>query len=206
MDDTKEPAGKKKWTSAEKRARTAELKAEREARCLALEATWKAQVDEHFRFLETDYGFHFVSVDGSHWWATVVAYQSPLVQVTVDRSIESDCVEMTLTRLVHGQVPAYPIPYQIDTPVNHLYFSYVLHNRAPEVNGQLAALTGLSDEQLQRSLAWHADALRTYCDDVLRGNLGIFDEEAKRRRQRAAERHQKDQERLATGETTQTDN
>jgi hypothetical protein len=184
MGDSPEPTGKKKLTSAERRARTAFLKAEREARRLALEEEWKAQVAAHFGYLESEYGFHFVSVDGSNWWGTVVRYQSSLLQVMIDRSVESDSVELTLIRLVDGKVPE---DLNFGMPVNLVCFLPALNKRAPEEHEQLRALKGLSDEQVEHSLALHADALRTYLDDVLRGNLTVFDEETERRRQKSQE-------------------
>jgi hypothetical protein len=202
MGDTQDPERKKKRTSAERRARTAFLKAEREARQLALEAKWQVQVAAHFGYLETEYGFRFVSVDGSSWWGTFVRYQSPLLQVMIDRSVESDGVELTLIRLVDGRVPEYPIPYEIGMPINFIYFLSVLTERAPEEHEKLRALRGLNDEQLERSLALHADALRTYCDDALRGNLTVFDEETERRRQSTLERlRQKEREQVREGGT-----
>lgn len=201
MGDEQEPKGKKKLTSAERRARTAFLKAEREARRLALEEKWKAQVAPHFGYLEAEYGFHFVSVDGSNWWGTWVHYQSPLLQVEISRSVESDCVDLRLIRLVDGQVPEDP---HFGMPVNLIYFHVALYERAPEEYEKLRLLKGLSDEQLERSLALQAEALRTYFDDVLRGDFTIFDEETERRRQRALERlRQKEQEQAREESATQ---
>lgn len=202
MGDTQKPVGKKKLTSAERRARTAFLKAEREARRLALEEEWKAQVAPHFGYLETDYDFHFVRVDGSNWWGTWVQYQSPLLQVEISRSVESDCVELRLIRLVDGQVPE---DLHFGMPVNLLYFAFELKKRAPaEEYENLISLKGLSDVQLERSLALHAAALRIYFDDVLRGDLTIFDEETEQRRQRALQRlRQEEQERARESSATQ---
>ncbi|HZC05184.1 MAG TPA: hypothetical protein VE338_06055 [Ktedonobacterales bacterium] len=218
MSDTQKPQGKKKLTSAERRARTAFLKAEREARQRVLEEKWKAQVGERFGYLETEYGFHFAGVDGSNWWGTYVYYRSPLLQVEIDRSVESGGVELNLIRLVDGQVPdpRYPLVYEIGMPVNFIYFDAALRERVPEEYEKIAALPqeyakrsrdiGLTDEMLERKLALHADALRAYFDDVLRGDLTIFDEETERWRQRKVEHlRQRQQDQAQKGCATPPD-
>ncbi len=170
----------KQMTSAEKRARSAFLKAGREARQREREEKWKAQVAAHFGYLETEYDFHFVSVDGSNWWGTFVYYQSPLLQLQFDRSVEFDSVEIQLARLIDGRVPQYPIFVNPDTPINHIYLNQVLSERAPEESEKLLAMRGLSDEQVERSLACQSEVLRTYCDDILRGEFAIYDVIAER--------------------------
>lgn len=187
MADEAQPPGKKKRTSAEKRARTAFLKAAREARQRTLEATWKAQVAEHFGFLESEYGFRFVSVDGSNWWGTEARYRSPLLQIVIDRSVESNGVELYLDRLVDGEVRPYPPEYHLGMPVRRIYFISVLSERIPKAQQQLKALKGLCDKQLERTLDYHANALRILCEDLLRGDLTMFDVETERRRQYALE-------------------
>jgi hypothetical protein len=192
MDDARKPAGKKKLTSAERRARTAFLKAEREARRLAREEDWKTLVVPHFGYLETDYNFQFVGVDGANWWGTFVRYQSHLLQVEIDASIEFQGLEVELFRLEDGQVPK---DLYFSETVNRINFLTALEDRAPAAYEQLRAQRGLSDEQVNSTLAMFAEALRTYFDDVLRGNLTIFDEATERRRQHALERlRQKEQE------------
>ncbi len=190
MSDTVERKPWKQMTSAEKRARSAFLKAERKARRLALEEKWKTQVAAHFDYLETDYGFHFVSVDGSKWWGTYVYYQSPLLQIQFDLSVEFDSVEIQIARLIDGQVPKYPIFINPDTPINHIYLNQVLSERAPEESEKLLAMRGLGEEQVERSLAFQSGVLRSYCDDILRGDFAIFDMIAEQLHQNAREHPQ----------------
>lgn len=190
MGDTQERKPWKQMTSAEKRARSAFLKAKREAERLALEEQWKAQVAAHFGYLETDYGFHFTGVDGSKWWGTFVYYQSPLHQIRFDRSVEFDSVEIQIVRLIDGQVPEYPIFINPDTPINHIYLNQVLSERAPEESEKLLAMRGLSEEQVERSLAFQSGALRNYCADILRGDFAIFEVITDQLHQHARERPQ----------------
>jgi hypothetical protein len=175
MGSAKGNAGKKPLTSAERRARAAARKAEREARQREREATWATHVAAHFSFLETAYGFHVASADGASWWQTTVRYDSPLLAVRIDNSVEFERVEVWLIRLVDGQLPEYPIFINPDTPINYVILDRVLQNRAPQEAERLLELKGLSDEQVDRSLVFLSDMLRAYCDDVLRGDFAIFD-------------------------------
>jgi hypothetical protein len=175
MNGAKDNAGKKPLTSNEKRARDKARRAERKARLKEREETWSAQVVAHFSFLETTYGFHFASVDGSSWWQTTVRYDSPPLAVRIDKSVEFERVEVWLIRLVDGQLPEYPIFVNPDTPIDYVILDRVLQNRAPQETERLLELKGLSDEQVERSLVFLSEMLRTYCDDVLRGDFAIFE-------------------------------
>src|SRR5690242_4431183 len=175
MAGTKDNAGKKPLTSEEKRARGKARRDERKARLKEREETWRAQVAAHFSFLETTYGFHVASVDGASWWQTTVRYDSPTLAVRIDKSVEFERVEVWLIRLVDEQLPEYPIFINPDTPINYVILDRVLQNRAPQEAERLVNLRGLDDEQVERSLVFQAQAIRAYCDDVLRGDFAIFD-------------------------------
>ncbi|HEU4783181.1 MAG TPA: hypothetical protein VFS83_07575 [Ktedonobacterales bacterium] len=175
MGGAKNNGGKKPLTSEEKRERARVRRAERMAQLREREEVWKAQVADHFGFLETTYGFHFANVDGSSWWQTTVRYDSPLLAVRIDNSVEFERVEVWLIRLVDGQLPEYPIFINPDTPFNYVILDRALQVRAPQEAEGLLELKGLEDEQVERSLVFLADALRVYCDDVLRGDFAIFD-------------------------------
>jgi hypothetical protein len=190
MADKKDAGGKKPLTSAEKRKRAKARKAEREARRREKEDTWKSQVAAHFGFLETTYGFHFAQVDGSDWWETSVRYDSPLLAIKIDKSAEFLRVELCLIRLVDGQMPEYPIFINPDTPIFYVFIGKVLEERAPREAEKLRKLTGISDEEVERSLAFLAQALPAYCDDVLRGDFSICDMIADKMHQQAREHPQ----------------
>lgn len=175
MGNTRGIGAKNPLTSDEKRKRARTLREKRKARKLAAEEAWKAQVATHFGFLETTYGFHFANVDGSSWWQTTVRYDSPLLAVRIDNSVEFERVEVWLTRLVDGQLPEYPVFINPDTPINYVILDRVLQVRAPQKAETLIELKGLNGEQVERSLVFLADALQEYCDDVLRGDFAIFD-------------------------------
>lgn len=190
MSNKKETGGKKPLTSAEKRERASARKAEREAWQQKKEDAWKAQVAAHFGFLEATYGFYFAQVDGSSWWQTSVRYDSPLLAVKIDKSVEFDRVEVWLIRLPDGHLPEYPIFINPDTPVNYVILDKVLQKRATQEAERLRELAGISDEQVERSLAFLSHALATYCDDVLRGDFSIFDVIAEQMHQQAREHPQ----------------
>jgi len=190
MDGAKNNAGKKPLTSDEKRARDKARRAEQEARLKEREEVWKAQVADHFGFLETTYGFHFASVDRASWWQTTVRYDAPTLAVRIDKSVEFERVKVWLIRLVDGRLPEYPIFINPDTPINYVILDRVLQNRAPHEAERLANMRGLHDEQVERSLVFLSDMLRTYCDDVLRGDFAIFDVIAEQMYQEAREHPQ----------------
>ena len=185
MDGARDNGDKKPLTSDEKRARDKARRAERKARLKEREAAWRAQVAAHFSFLETMYGFHFASVDGVNWWQTTVRYDSPALAVRIDKSVEFERVEVWLIRLVDGQLPEYPIFVNPDTPINYVVLDRVLQNRAPQEAQKLDGLRGLTGEQVDRSLVFLSDMLRTHCDDVLRGDFALFDVIAEQMHQEA---------------------
>lgn len=190
MGDTQERKPWKQMTSAEKRARRALLKAEWEARRLAEEENWKAQVAAHFGYLETEYGFRFATADASKWWETYLLYTSPFLAIKVARSVEFDCVELWLIRLVDGQIPEYPIFINPDTPINYVMLDRVVAERAPKEAEKFHTLRGLSDEQVENTLRFLAAALHAFGDDALRGNFAIFDMIAEQLHQNAREHPQ----------------
>jgi len=175
MGNFRDTRDKNPLPNDEKRLRDKVRRAERKARLKEREETWRAQVATHFSFLEATYGFHFASVDGASWWQTTVRYDSPTLAVRIDKSVEFERVEVWLIRLVDGRVPEYPIFINPDTPINYVILDRVLQNRAPQDAENLANLRGLNDEQVERSLGFLAQAIRAYCDDVLRGDFAIFD-------------------------------
>ena len=166
------------------------LRATRKERRLAAEERWKAQVAAHFGFLETAYGFHFAKVDGSSWWQTTVRYDAALLAVRIDKSVEFERVEVWLIRLVDGQLPKYPIFINPETPINYVILDRVLHYRGPQEAEKLAGLKGLTDDRVEGSLIFLANALRTYCDDVLRGDFALFEIIAEQIHQQAREHPQ----------------
>jgi len=62
--------------------------------------------------------------------------------------------------------------------------------RAPHEAQRLRELQGLSDREVERTLVFLSDMLRTYCNDVLRGDFAIFDVVAEQIHQEAREHPQ----------------
>ena len=173
-----DPVKRKPWkqmTSAERRARTTFLKVESEARRLAREEQWKAQVASHFGYLETEYGFHLAEANAKSGWETFVRYESSFLAVKVARSVEFNSAELWLIRLVNGRVPEYPVFIYPDTPINYVMLDTVVSRRSPEAAAPFHSLRGLSEEEIERTLMFLATALRAYADDVLRGDFAILD-------------------------------
>lgn len=151
-------------------ARAAARATERKAK----ENAWQAVVERHFDYLRTRYGFHVASVDASSWWQTRLVYQTGVLAVAVDRSVEFNRVEVCLIRLVDGAIPPYPIFITPDTAVHYFWLDSLLAARAPHLIPALREVAGLRDEQIEHDLKFLASAVEKHAADVLRGDFAIF--------------------------------
>jgi hypothetical protein len=158
------PDAKRKEREA---ARRAAQKAEAEA--------WRAKVDQHFAYLRTAYGFRITSADASSFWLTRVVYQSDVAAVAVDRSVEFERVEVSVMRLVDGQLPEYPVFILPDTVINQTLFDNILMITNPTLLDQLNGLKGLDDDQIEKNLAFLARTLEENVSAFLNGDLSIFE-------------------------------
>ena len=155
---------------AKRQARAAARRAAQRAEAEA----WRAQVDRHFAYLRTTYGFRITSADASSVWVTRVVYQTDMAAVRVDRSFEFQRVELSVMRLVDGRLPEYPIFILPDTVINQTLFDSILMIRSPHLLEQLHELTGLDDEHIEASLAFLARTVEEIVPDFLTGDLSIF--------------------------------
>jgi hypothetical protein len=176
MDEKPKKKPWKEMTYAEKKARSAFVKAERAARKLEAETRWKELVAPHARFLEVEYGFHFTSVEYPAWDLITAKYQSAILQVAFEQWIDSDSVDISLTRLVDGALPQRTLSNDQVYVFNSTHMWLVLQKRAPDESAKLSAIRGLDHDSLGRGLAANSAALRAYCDDILRGNFTFFDD------------------------------
>ena len=133
---------------------------------------WRQRVGAHFSFLE-EHGFHKPTADDSSWWATIAQYSSDRSAVRVSRSVEFQRSEVHLIRLVDGTVPPYPI-WVTSAPIDWTLLDNVLIARAPELYRVGALLKGLSDDDVERQLAFWASALRSVAPEFLEGDLTLF--------------------------------
>jgi hypothetical protein len=148
---------------------------------------WERRVREHFDFL-VEHGFRFDRVEASSW-ATTAFYLSPTLGLEMTRSVEFDRVEITLLRLVHGELPEYEV-WVTDSPLNRVLFDNVLIARAPELDEASRGLKGLSSDEEDKQLRFWADALRSVAPDFLDGDDAALREGEQVVRQRVAENPQ----------------
>jgi hypothetical protein len=148
---------------------------------------WERRVREHFDFL-VEHGFRFDRVEASSW-ATTAFYLSPTLVLEMTRSVEFDRVEITLLRLVHGELPEYEV-WVTDSPRNRVLFDNVLIARALELDEASRALKGLSSDEEDKQLRFWADALRSVAPDFLDGDDAALREGEQVVRQRVAENPQ----------------
>ena len=100
-----------------------------------------------------------------------------------------DRVEITLVRLVEGELPEYEV-WVTDSPRNRVLFDNVLIARAPDVDEASRALSGLSRGDEEEQLRFWADALRSVAPDFLEGDDAPLREGEQVVRQRVAENPQ----------------
>jgi hypothetical protein len=146
---------------------------------------WERRVRGHFDFL-VDHGFRFDHVDHS-FWATTAIYASSALALEVTRSVEFSRVELTLLRLVDGQLPEAEI-WVTDRPINRTLFDNVLAARAPNLTEEVR--TGLSKREVETQLRLWADLLRSVAPDFLEGSDAAIVEAGCVVRQRVAENPQ----------------
>ena len=139
----------------------------------------------HFDFL-IDHGFRFDHVE-EDWWATSAIYLSPTLGVEVTSSVEFDRVEVTLLRLIAGQVPR-PDVWVTDRPIDRALFDNVLVVRAAHLVGQVP--TGLSKRVVEEQLRLWAELLRSVTGDFLEGDDAAIVEAEQVVRDRVAENPQ----------------
>jgi len=146
---------------------------------------WERCVRSHFDFL-LESGFRFDHVDHSFWETTAV-YVSSTLGLEVTRSVEFSRVEITLLRLIDGQLPE-PEVWVTDRPINRTLFDNVLVARAPNLAEDVPM--GLSKRGVQTQLRLSAELLRSVAPDFLQGDDTAIVEAEQVVRQRVAENPQ----------------
>lgn len=149
---------------------------------------WLQQVEPHFGFLR-EHGFTRVATDDSSFWSFRVRYASPHAAVQVAKSNEFTRVEVSLIRLVDGDVPPYPIWITSDR-VDHALLDTVLEVRDKALLREAARMGGLVPEDVERQLSFWAATLREVAPEFLEGDLSAIDEAEAVVRQRVAEHPQ----------------
>jgi hypothetical protein len=142
---------------------------------------WERRVRAHFDFL-LDSGFRYDHVDHGVW-ATTAVYLSSTLGVEVTQSVEFSRVEISLLRLVEGQLPE-PEIWVTDRPINRTLFENVLLARAPNLADELP--TGLSKREVETQLRLWANLLRSVAPDFLKGDDAAILEAEQVVRQRVA--------------------
>ena len=126
---------------------------------------WAALVGRHFTFLG-EVGFRLDHIE-EKWWATSAVYRSDALGLEVTRSVEFGRVELTLLRLVDGELPEVEV-WVSEAPLNRVLFDNVLEARQPELLHELG--NGLSEGEVEAQLARYAELLRNVVPDFLEGS------------------------------------
>lgn len=161
---------------AEKSQRSADRKRRAQERALrerAAAEAWQAQVDAHFGFLRTDYGFTDVVTDASSVWETFVIYRSVTTAVKIVRSVEFDRVEAEVEHLgerVQSSAAGVGTKRRL---AERFWIESLLELRAPELFAQVRAIKGLGEGEVEQSLQLLSEGLAKHGDDVLRGDFAV---------------------------------
>src|SRR4051794_40006826 len=123
---------------------------------------WASLVGRHFKYL-SDFRFRLDHVE-EKWWATSAVYRSDALGLEVTRSVEFGRVELTLLRLVDGELPEVEV-WVSEARVNRVLFDNVIEARQSELLNDLG--NGLSDEEVEAQLARYAELLRILVPDFL---------------------------------------
>ena len=115
-----------------------------------------------------------IATDDSTNWEISVTYARDPSAVVVRYSVEFDRVEVELIRLVNGKVPNVPIFVHAETPINRALLDDLLILKAPSEADELKTLSGLSKASVERSLRFHAQAVRRYASEFLEGDTEVF--------------------------------
>lgn len=148
-------------------------------------ARWRSEVETR---LGAVLGAHSLSLrsESSDNWGQRVVYANATTGLIVHSSIEFNRVEVSLVRLVEGEVPPYPI-FVSNTPVLHQFLiDNLLALRAPELIHELRKLVGLGGKERDRQLTAYGHWLDQYAGDVLDGDFTAFAEMEREVRRRVA--------------------
>ena len=132
---------------------------------------WAKRVRPHFDFL-ADHGFTLADINAETWWQVAVTDRSAVSAVEVTLSVEFQRVELSLLRLVGGELPEYPVFIVDSVPVNTFLADWLL-----ELRGDPARQPGrgLEPVEVEAQLAFWAAALRDHGADFLAGDLAVLD-------------------------------
>jgi hypothetical protein len=133
---------------------------------------WAKHVRPHFDFL-IDHGFTMTGIEARNWWQVTVTYRSDVSAVVVALSFEYLRVEVSVLRLVDGELPAYPIFVVDSVPVNTFLADWLLKLRGDPGN---EPDRGVGSDEVEAQLAFWATSLQQYGGDFLAGDLTVLDQ------------------------------
>lgn len=148
---------------------------------------WVGRVRPHFDFLLGS-GFTLTDVTAQGWWSLTVTYRSAAAGVEVSRSVEYNRVDMSLLRLVEGELPEYPVFVVDSVPLNTFHGDWLLRLRGKSSN---QPKFGLADSEIDDQLVFWADALRELAPEFLDGDLTVLDQLEQLVREHAAQSPQR---------------
>lgn len=136
---------------------------------------WEALVDPHFAFLRTDFQSVITEHSDEHWWYSRIVYQNATTAVEIVYSVEFECVEVLLVRLVDGKRPPYPVFISEQPLLHHFMLDSLLELRAPQSVRAIKLHVSLDPAEVDVQLSSWAEALRQHGTDVLQGDFSVFD-------------------------------
>lgn len=136
---------------------------------------WQTLVEPHFGFLRTEHQCVVAERSDEHWWCTRIVYQNATTAVEIVYSVEFECVEVQLVRLVDGQRPPYPVFVSEEPLLHHFSLDHLVKLRAAELVQAIEPHVSLDAAEVEVQLSSWADALKQFGADVLQGDFHVFE-------------------------------
>lgn len=152
-----------------------------------LERKFTELVKTHFEFLIQKHDFKLTQTKIENF-SSNVQYQRPELAFVLQYDYRDFMCFFWLVRVINNGIPEYPIFVKQDKPVNWFDFNTVLFIKAPEMILDYKYFgERLTEENLEGWLKHQVECLKKYGQDLLVGDIRIFEELERIVKERASE-------------------
>ena len=143
------------------------------------------QFEQHCRkvlkpVLEGKFGSKIVSIEHGDF-GDLIKYQNKTTGITIHNE-PRDGIFVSLSRLVNGKIPEYPLQIEADTPLNTyslediISFNTSKKSIGGKIKNCLRKLNFPTKFDIEKTLTRFAAELEVHAADILNGNFEIFPE------------------------------
>lgn len=134
---------------------------------------FEAFCQESFMFLEDEYSFKILTVEHDTS-STFITYQNSTTAIRISFEPREGGVFILLSRLINGNIPAYPILIDQETSLNSFYLDDLLNLKAPTLKMEYQIEDLFDSLKLENIIMQMAKALKKYAVEILKGNFQLF--------------------------------